>query len=134
MKIGMIWRVGDGRNLKIWSDPWIPREWSRYPITPRRGNILTYVDELINPTTGSWDVALVGDIYWEEDAKLILALLVNEGRENMLAWHYDARGLFSVKSAYKVCRDSLLRRRVKGGDQEAATDLLTKCGRKKYGN
>jgi hypothetical protein len=21
MKMGMIWRVGDGRNLKIWSDP-----------------------------------------------------------------------------------------------------------------
>jgi hypothetical protein len=35
MKMGMIWRVGDGRNLKIWFDPWIPRELSRRPITPR---------------------------------------------------------------------------------------------------
>jgi len=53
MNMGMIWRVGDGRNLKIWSDLWIPREWSRQPITPRRGNILTYVNDLIDPVTGS---------------------------------------------------------------------------------
>jgi hypothetical protein len=112
--MGMIWRVGDGRNLKIWSDPWISREPSRRPNTPRGGSILTHVDDLIDPRTGSWEMELVCDVFWEEDANLILALLVNKGRHNVLAWHYDERGVFSVKSAYKVCRDTLIRRRVRG--------------------
>jgi hypothetical protein len=124
MKMGMIWRVGDGRNLKIWSDPWIPRELSIRPITPRGGNILTYVEYLIDPGTGSWDVELVRDVFWEEDAKLILALPVNEGRDNVLAWHYDDRGMFSVKSAYRVYRDSLLRRKNQGSAQGGSNGIV----------
>lgn len=109
--------MGDDGNLKIWSDPWIPREVSRRPITPKRGSILTNVDELIDPTTGTWDSVLVKDIFWEEDATIILAMSVHEGRENALAWHYDKHGIFSVKSAYKVCRDELIRRRENGRGQ-----------------
>lgn len=26
VKKGMIWRVGDGVGLKIWDDPWLPRD------------------------------------------------------------------------------------------------------------
>jgi hypothetical protein len=47
MKKGMIWRLGDGSNLKFWTDPWLPRDQSRRPITPRGANLLTYVEELI---------------------------------------------------------------------------------------
>jgi hypothetical protein len=61
--MGMIWRVEDGKDLKIWSDPWIPRDLSRIPITPRRGSILTNVDDPIDPGTGSWDVAVVRDTF-----------------------------------------------------------------------
>jgi hypothetical protein len=50
---GMIWRVGDGRNLKIWADPSLPRDCSRKPITPRGANLLTYVEGLINPIPGT---------------------------------------------------------------------------------
>jgi len=71
----MIWRLGDGRNLNIWS------EWTRRPITPRGNNLLTAVDDLIDPATGDWDRELVEEIFWEEDAKLILALqLMKEGK------------------------------------------------------
>ena len=45
-------------------------------------NLITDVDELINPVTGTWDEELIRDIFWEEDYKLILALPVSEGREN----------------------------------------------------
>jgi len=120
MKLGVIWRIGDGRNIKMWSDPWIPRGILRRPITPRRGNVLTNVADLIDPVTGSWDVELVRDIFWEEDAEIILALSVHEGRDNFLAWHYDDHGLFSVKSASKIYRDDLLRKKDKGSAQGQA--------------
>ena len=73
--------------------------------------MLSEVANLINPTSGGWDVELVKDIFWQEDADLILALLVHEGRPNMLAWHYDKQGKFSVKSAYKVCRSDSMHTR-----------------------
>lgn len=106
---GVIWRIGDGNNIEIWRDPWLPRDNNRRPITPRRQVLLRYVSELINPITGEWDKELVHDVFWEEDAKIILALTVHQGRDNMLAWHFDSKGNFSVRSAYKVCRDDLIR-------------------------
>jgi len=113
----MVWRVGDGHNLKIWKDPWLPRDCSRRPITPRGSNIISDVSELINPVTDDWDQQLVRDIFWEEDQKIILALPLNENWPNLLAWHYDSKGIFSVKGAYKVCREDKLRKRAHGSAQ-----------------
>jgi hypothetical protein len=138
MKLGMIWRVGDGRNLKIWTDSWIPREFSRRPITPRGRSVLSNVDDLIDPGTGTWDAELVRDVFWEQDAEIILSLPVNEGRENFLAWHYDEHGLFTVKSAYKVCRDNMLRRKdrgsAQGGSNQAADPIWEKIWKTKCPN
>lgn len=115
--MGMIWRVGDGVGLNIWSEPWIPRDSGRKPFTLRGHHIITEVAELINPVTRQWDELLVRDIFWEEDAEVILALPVYQGRSNMVAWHYDKHGVFSVKSAYKVARDTYIRNHTSQGQQ-----------------
>jgi hypothetical protein len=60
------------------------------------------VDELIDPITGSWDEALVRDIFWEEDAECILCIPVHEGMDDLVAWHFNNNGQFTVRSAYKV--------------------------------
>jgi hypothetical protein len=59
LKEGIVWRVGDGTDIKIWSDPWLPREGAAYPITPRRQCLLTRVCELIDPVSLQWDEQLV---------------------------------------------------------------------------
>jgi len=61
---GLIWRVGDGTQINIWLDPWIPDSITRRPITPRGQTILTKVSELINPVSGEWDRELVEEIFW----------------------------------------------------------------------
>lgn len=53
LKNGVIWRVGDGSKISIWEDAWLPRDHLRRPFTPRGANLLTRVDELIDPYTGS---------------------------------------------------------------------------------
>jgi hypothetical protein len=60
------------------------------------------VHELLDPTTGLWDEELVCAIFWQEDAEVILSIPVHEGMDDMIAWHYNKNGIFSVKSAYKV--------------------------------
>lgn len=80
------------------------REWTRKPITLRGNNILVHVDELIDPTTGQWDEMMIRQTFWPQDVALILSIPANVDMEDVLAWHYDTRGLFSVRSAYKVQR------------------------------
>jgi hypothetical protein len=72
------------------------------PITPRGQCVLTKVHELINPITGEWDEELVRQTFMEIDVDTILATPVKEDFEDVVAWQLDSKGVFSVKSAYKV--------------------------------
>ena len=67
--------------------------------------LLYKVSELINHVTGRWDEELVYQTFCNEDDNLIMQLQVNESADDNLAWHYDKKGLFTVKSAYKVAMD-----------------------------
>jgi hypothetical protein len=49
--------------------------------------------------------------------EVILALPVHGGREKSLAWHFDKRWVFSVKSAYRVSRDDARRKHTTNGGQ-----------------
>jgi hypothetical protein len=129
LKNGIIWRVGNGKDINIWTDTWLPREWMRRPVTPRGRNLITR--ELIDPTTGQWDVELVTQTFFEEDVRSILSIPVHQDLEDVVAWHYDTRGLFSVKSAYKVQR-SCERRKDRRGAQSSSngTDLENEMWKK----
>jgi hypothetical protein len=61
MKEGIVWRIGDGSMVNIWSDNWLARDDALRPITPKGQSILSKVSELINPLTGQWDEQLVCD-------------------------------------------------------------------------
>jgi hypothetical protein len=61
-KKGCIWRVGDGSQVNIWEDSWIPSSHNLKIMTPRGSNILTRVSDLINPIDGSWDEDLIGEM------------------------------------------------------------------------
>jgi hypothetical protein len=104
LKRGIIKRVGDGKTINIWQDPWLPRLWSRKPITRKKNNIITKVSELINPVTGSWDSQLVREIFLSQDASLILSIPLVDDMQDHWAWHFEENGQFSVKSAYRLKR------------------------------
>jgi len=117
LKEGLIWRISNGEKVNIWEDPWLPRGSTRKPITPKGASLLTKVSELINPVTGEWDVQLIQDIFWPEDVAVIMQIPIDHDMDDLPAWHFDAKGLFSVKSAYKV---AVSRRDVKAG-RDAST-------------
>jgi hypothetical protein len=108
-KEGMIWRVGDGKNIRIWDDPWLPMGITRKPTTHQGDCELIMVDELIDGTTGTWKRSLIEQCFLPADVPIILSIPLREQSEDFVAWHFDSKGLFSVKSAYKVHVDMMKR-------------------------
>lgn len=104
LKEGVIKRVGDGRSINIWQDPWVPRNGSPFLIT-RKGNVvIDCVADLLDPVSGKWDVDLVDDCLWPADAIHVSKILVCLNLEDSWAWRLEPKGQFSVKSAYKLHR------------------------------
>ena len=99
MKKGIIWRVGSGEHINIWSDPWIPRNNTRKVIIHKGNNVITKVNELINPMTTSWDEDLVKQTFIPEDARIIIQIPIQEHIDDFIAWLFDNRVIFSVKSS-----------------------------------
>ena len=71
-------------------------------ITPKGASLLTRVSELIDPVTGNWDQQLIYDTFWQEEVDTILHIPIDGEMEDWSAQHFNDKGLFSVKSAYKV--------------------------------
>jgi hypothetical protein len=100
-KRGHIWRFGDGTQINIWTDHWIPTSASRKVVTNRGRCILRTVDELINPITGTWDEDLIKSIFNPFDVQRILRIPLSQNLENdFIAWNKSKNYMFSVRSAY----------------------------------
>lgn len=103
---GLRWQIGDGRRVNIWTNPWIPRPFSFRPII-RRSAALNMFHELFLPG-GGWNEPLILTSFDQEDADLILSIpLGRRSSSDRLIWHFDSRGCFSVKSAYKLAFDKV---------------------------
>ncbi|XP_042984282.1 uncharacterized protein LOC122313374 [Carya illinoinensis] len=73
LKGGLVWRVGNGKSIKIWGDKWIPRFSSFKVQSPLK--ILepeAKVEKLIEEGCGRWKADLIKEIFTEEEADLIL--------------------------------------------------------------
>jgi hypothetical protein len=99
-KLGYIWRVGDGTQINIWEDNWILGSQNMKIQMLRANNLVTRVDELINPVDLTWDADLVRSILLGIDATRILQIPITWGREDCVAWHFNRSGLFLVRSTY----------------------------------
>jgi hypothetical protein len=123
VKEGYIWRIGNGESVRIWDDPWIPKLWDRKISSPRNGNLLEKVAGLISPVTGTWDDQLVSETFSADDTRLILSMPVSANVEDFIAWHFDEKGLHSVKQAYKL-QVQLVENEQKGG-RSGSTSLVS---------
>jgi hypothetical protein len=102
LKKGIIWRIGNGKSVRLWRDPWIPRSYSRRPISAKRNCRLRWVSDLIDQS-GSWDTDKISQHFLPMDAEAILNIRLSSRLEDdFIAWHPDKLGRFSVRSAYHL--------------------------------
>jgi hypothetical protein len=94
---GLIKRAGDGGQTSIWDDRWIPAHFDARPVTPRDGQAVTLVADLLN-----WNEELIRGIFFPIDADAILKIPVNKACEDWWAWEPEKHGHYSVKTAYRT--------------------------------
>jgi hypothetical protein len=61
---GLIWRVGNGLDIKIWEDRWLSTPISFAMQSPRRIlSVDARVAELIDLVTRGWNTLLIGKVF-----------------------------------------------------------------------
>lgn len=66
MKEDMLWRVGNGMDINIWSEPWAADDDGLF-ITSLPQDSVTKVNQLIETNGIEWNVELVDEIFSERD-------------------------------------------------------------------
>jgi hypothetical protein len=107
LKEGLIWRVGDGTNICIWDDPWLPKP--KAPATRSPMIVLTRdakVNGLMDVHTNWWNIPLVQEVFNEEEASMIcnMGVYPQRGRDR-LVWEHTKNGFFIVRSAYHLAME-----------------------------
>jgi ribonuclease HI len=107
LREGQIWRVGNGRRVRIWSDRWLPNPSTYKPISPP--TILdpnANVDMLIDADSKWWNTPLLEAIFSSEEVRMIQAIPIScTNQEDILRWKGTKNGVFSVKSAYHLQKE-----------------------------
>ena len=100
---GLIRWIGIGETTKIWNMNWLPREGSLRPLRSSAAMAPHLVSELIDATTATWDMQMLQTYFTPADVKVILNIpLCTRRQADFWAWHHEKKGVFSVRSAYRM--------------------------------
>jgi ribonuclease HI len=107
LKEGLVWRIGNGEDVNIWGDKWLPTP-STYAVQSPRCILSenAKVVELIDRDSKWWNLPLIHDIFRVEEAVLIPQIpLSRYNQKDVLTWRGTTSGEFTVRSAYHMERD-----------------------------
>ncbi|XP_026410645.1 uncharacterized protein LOC113305867 [Papaver somniferum] len=97
------WSLGNGENILIWQDKWVPS--LNDPPSPDEAAVniqdYKYVAELIDSTNKCWKKDIVYHLFNLEAAQKILAIRILLQSEDKLVWTRTKNGCFTVKYAYQ---------------------------------
>ena len=105
---GALWRVGDGKQIRIWADNWLP-SWNATRITTPViwGQENSNVEVLINPATTSWRGEVIDHAFNLVEAEVIKSIpLSSSSQANTLIWPFTPSGQYLVKSGYRFLQEN----------------------------
>ncbi|KAL8168274.1 LOW QUALITY PROTEIN: hypothetical protein V2J09_009773 [Rumex salicifolius] len=102
VETAVYWEVGNGNDIDIWRDRWIPRPDSLRAIPSGVQSLSNRLIDYIDWAFGVWRTELIREIFAPCDAKVILNMkLYDPTKQDELRWFYSKDGFFSVRSAYR---------------------------------
>ncbi|KAJ9558242.1 hypothetical protein OSB04_012856 [Centaurea solstitialis] len=107
---GYRWRVGDGRNIDVWEEPWLRDMNNRYIETVRpMSSRQIKVCELLDSTGTRWDAAKLVDMFLPRDVDAIFKIPLWPRRTtDVRIWHLSKHGNYTVRSAYRLVMDNMM--------------------------
>jgi hypothetical protein len=107
LKEGLAWRVGNGSNIRIWKDKWLPDPGRpRILSSPLILNPDATVSELVDDNSKWWNIHLLNLIFSPEEVMQISSIPPScTNRKDALIWRGSKTGRFSVRSAYFLHKD-----------------------------
>lgn len=100
---GVLWRVGDGKTIRINKDNWIQCSSMIKPIVSLPEGLK--VHSLIDEDTSCWNEEIVQSYFNEEDVEKILQIpLCYTSCEDFPSWPHTKSGIYTVKSVYCLKR------------------------------
>ncbi|KAL2895927.1 hypothetical protein RDABS01_000461 [Bienertia sinuspersici] len=106
LKEGMIWRVGNGSNINVWTDSWIQGDLGGYVLgqNDSRSPNMRVID-LMDAYSGKWNSELIKNIFSAEDCKRILATpLSSSNIADSRYWWPNKSGEYTVRSGYWLAK------------------------------
>ncbi|KAF5464491.1 hypothetical protein F2P56_014564 [Juglans regia] len=106
LKEGLIWRVGNGQHVNIWSAKWLPFS-PPYKIQSIRevDCWCEKVSDLIDPQMQQWKEPLLQELFTQQEITDIKSISISmRGREDKLVWQFTTNGLYTVKSGYHLSK------------------------------
>ncbi|CAH9094451.1 unnamed protein product [Cuscuta europaea] len=97
-------RVGNGVDVQVWADAWLPGQGSGKISSIRRRSVRDMNVAALHDITGKkWNVDKICSLFNEEDKKLILSIPISaQDRKDGYWWKGETNGLYSVKSRYRL--------------------------------
>ena len=120
IKKGAYWRIGNGENIKIWHDGWLPHQnrhkiWTTQNILPED----TTISMLLDDEYLKWKHSIANEIFLPFEATQILSIpLPAFARQDKFIWGETNNGDFSIRS---TCR--LIKRLDAGKAEPSILDL-----------
>ena len=107
---GLRWQVKSGCTIDVWKDPWVPLL-PRFRINSAKPPYcsVNVVSDLINWQDSKWNFPVLRSLFNEEEVKAISCISVRGATQNnqdSICWHFDSKGIYSVKSAYRHLKNT----------------------------
>ncbi|XP_021624968.1 uncharacterized protein LOC110624155 [Manihot esculenta] len=110
IRAGTCWRIGNGRSVSVWGQPWL-RELpeSLVSITPPLNCARVVVSDLI--INHKWNESLIAQMFNERDRSCILNIPLSlSSCSDAWCWKFESKDHYSVKSAYRFLVDGFRHR------------------------